>query len=95
MKRLTLAQLPVVMVAILALDADEQAAVREAIEEFTGMTQGALAGRFADYLNGVLRRPKDDREEFAKRLNDALDDLHSRDAFGTEGQNDPRGDHRR
>ena len=33
-------------------------------------------------------------KDFSGRLNELLDDMHSEDAFGTEGQMDPRGDHR-
>ena len=47
---------------------------------------------FADYLEET----NEDLEykEAAERLNDWLDELHSMDVFGTEGQLDPRGDHR-
>jgi len=33
-------------------------------------------------------------DDILKAFNDALDDLHGNDCFGTEGQVDPRGDHR-
>ena len=53
-------------------------------------------------LNVVLDRIKaqvaNDGKEGAKyyceALNDMLDELLGDDFFGTEGQNDPRGDHR-
>jgi len=35
-----------------------------------------------------------ERRELARWLNAKLDELLSEDAFGTEGQCDPRGDHR-
>lgn len=34
------------------------------------------------------------RSDIAQWLNKKLDELVSMDAFGTEGQRDPRGDHR-
>lgn len=36
----------------------------------------------------------DAREAWAESVNEWLDDLVSLDTFGTEGQLDPRGDHR-
>ena len=35
-----------------------------------------------------------DKRELADWLNDKFDELLGEDAFGTEGQCDPRGDHR-
>ena len=35
-----------------------------------------------------------DKRDMAKHLNNGLDTLFGADSFGTEGQNDPRGDHR-
>ena len=37
---------------------------------------------------------EDDAEMFAETLEIMLDDIHSNDGFGTEGQCDPRGDFR-
>jgi len=37
----------------------------------------------------------DRRQCWFESLNDILDDMLNNDFFGTEGQNDPRGDHRR
>lgn len=42
----------------------------------------------------ILQLSKSDREVVAKKFNEALDDLLDEDFFGTEGQCDPRGDHR-
>lgn len=36
----------------------------------------------------------DERQCWFETLNEMLDELLSNDFFGTEGQNDPRGDHR-
>lgn len=42
-----------------------------------------------------LVRPEDSYAQmFAELIDPVLDELESQDAFGTEGQLDPRGDHR-
>ena len=47
--------------------------------------------RFIDYAKGT----KDEsRQALCDDLNRFLDDLYEQDAFGTEGQLDPRGDKR-
>ncbi len=46
---------------------------------------------FADFL---ARSGEFDRKVAAGDLNTVLDEWHSNNAFGTEGQCDPRGDHR-
>ena len=33
-------------------------------------------------------------DQYIQQLNPMLDDMLGNDTFGTEGQNDPRGDHR-
>lgn len=45
----------------------------------------------ADFLSGC---PYKERVRVAKWLNDSLDEMLEDDFFGTEGQCDPRGDHR-
>jgi len=50
---------------------------------------------FAKYLIADGPDEDDGLAELAAWLNAKLDELLSMDAFGTEGQNDPRGDHRR
>lgn len=45
----------------------------------------------ADFLE---QEDKGTREDAASELNELLDNLLDMDMFGTEGQNDPRGDHR-
>ncbi len=47
---------------------------------------------FADWLEKDGKAV--DKKEVAGSLNEVLDGLLGDDAFGTEGQNDPRGDHR-
>jgi hypothetical protein len=49
---------------------------------------------FANYLSDPDPDMSDLRQEIASWLNRKLDELHGDDAFGTEGQCDPRGDHR-
>jgi hypothetical protein len=45
-------------------------------------------------LDAVLAMDKADRDEVLTSWNQALDDLRAEDFFGTEAQNDPRGDGR-
>lgn len=47
--------------------------------------------RFAEW---VERADIETRGDIADDVNSVLDALKESDAFGTEGQNDPRGDHR-
>lgn len=53
--------------------------------------------RVAKVLSNMLEMVDNDYEYadmFTEMLEPALTELHSQDAFGTEGQNDPRGDFR-
>lgn len=47
---------------------------------------------FASYVDKFEKSTG--KEELADWLNEKLDELYGDDAFGTEGQIDPRGDHR-
>ena len=50
---------------------------------------------YADRLKAYAESTEDEsRQAFCDDLNRFLDELSSEDAFGTEGQNDPRGDQR-
>lgn len=49
--------------------------------------------RLTAYVNATLEH-QGATASFCDDLNNLLDDLSSQDAFGTEGQNDPRGDQR-
>lgn len=49
--------------------------------------------RFSTYLADP-DVPDELLDEIATWLNKKLDQLHNEDTFGTEGQCDPRGDHR-
>lgn len=51
-----------------------------------------VVDNFATYLKQTFK--EGDKDFQINWLNDLLDDLASEDAFGTEGQNDPRGDNR-
>ena len=42
----------------------------------------------------VKDQPLQTRQEVAADINVMLDDILNEDGFGTEGQSDPRGDHR-
>lgn len=45
-------------------------------------------------MASIAEQSADDAEMFADGLEQMLDDIHSNDGFGTEGQCDPRGDFR-
>lgn len=54
-------------------------------------TVASVLRRYADWLD---KQDPEFREFAAEGLNGHLDELMRGDAFGTEGQCDPRGDHR-
>jgi len=56
-------------------------------------TPKTLAKVFDNTLVYLEKYPAISRD-FCKRFNELLDNMLSEDAFGTEGQCDPRGDHR-
>jgi hypothetical protein len=45
-------------------------------------------------FDNILAMDNDAKVLICEKLNEALDDLLNDDYFGTEGQNDPRGDQR-
>lgn len=47
--------------------------------------------KFADYLEDM---EPENRDLYVDSVNEMLDDILNDDGFGTEGQSDPRGDHR-
>lgn len=49
---------------------------------------------FADHLEGLGKEGKALRDAASELFNDWLDEWVTQDVFGTEGQLDPRGDHR-
>jgi hypothetical protein len=54
-----------------------------------------VVDKFAEYLKASFDTNNSEHKKFAVDwLNQLLDDLASDDAFGTEGQCDPRGDQR-
>lgn len=106
-KPLSLGSLPRVMVAILAMpEEDRRIIAREMCEQ---PMLGLLAGFFgaqhvsfgrptvanlAEIFDALLQLPKVSRFRIVQVLDVMLDDLRRDDFFGTEGQTDPRGDHR-
>lgn len=65
---------------------------REVLDGLYGLLDkdGELWASFCD----MLTTHAENSAGFRKTLNGWLDEQLSNDAFGTEGQNDPRGDHR-
>lgn len=65
--------------------------------KFRPITAATLVGdlaRFADFVSRLHPTDDETRQDLADWLNKKLNQLHRDDAFGTEGQCDPRGDHR-
>ena len=60
-------------------------------EDADGSNVAEVMHRFADCL---AQHDGTDLEDIATWMNEMLDDLLHEDFFGTEGQDDPRGDHR-
>lgn len=96
---ITIGRLPRVLVHVLAMKRPDRATLVERFQEAfpdwrcdrgRKMTPESL-GEFCVYL--ILLKKKD-RRAAIDTLNAVLDRLLSEDFFGTEGQNDPRGDHR-
>lgn len=57
----------------------------------TAKTVADVVMRLADLIR---EEPPEARRVWAEQINEFLDDRLGEDAFGTEGQIDPRGDHR-
>ena len=91
-RKLTIGRLPRVFVNILALDDSDRQSIWDEIR--STLPNDLLADRLAVTLAGILKRSKADRRNIANKFNVMLDDLLAQDFFGTEGQCDPRGDHR-
>lgn len=98
-KPVTIGRLPRVFVAILARDQEDLLVLIDGIRKTVAAYVAPDLSpdprtNLAQQFNAILGMPKVARESFAKELDHALDMLLEEDAFGTEGQNDPRGDHR-
>lgn len=107
-RKLTLGRLPRVMVHTLALSVDDREVIRLRIQREAGLSDAPWAERLtsgetwrgdgddslAPDFAAVLYLPKAQRAPFVRVLDKILDGLLAEDFFGTEGQNDPRGDHR-
>ena len=63
-----------------------------AAKRATPKTLDAVMARFLAFVVG--ERDTSARQAHCDSLNTFLDELLAEDAFGTEGQCDPRGDHR-
>lgn len=65
------------------------------MSRFRKTTAKTVAKDLRAFADWVDENAKDlDKRELADWLNDKFDELLGEDAFGTEGQCDPRGDHR-
>ena len=62
--------------------------------EATASTLVADLRRFAKLLEKEVKEDNIDVEALAGEFNSWMNRLYGEDFFGTEGQNDPRGDHR-
>jgi hypothetical protein len=101
-KPVSIGNLPRVMVAILAMDEDDREMIIDALlAEVEGLPTGqchlfgfATTTDIASRFHMVLQLPKGEREAYVSLLERTLNGLRQQDAFGTEGQLDPRGDQR-
>lgn len=107
-KPLSTANLARCFVAILAMDPDDQEMIAEALATDATATNSIRAffienraefgvpntNNCAKLFDAILSTPKDVRESFVKEFDRVLNQLMQQDAFGTEGQLDPRGSHR-
>lgn len=107
-RKLTLGRLPRVMVHTMALGKDDREVIAGRIQREASLSDASWAealtsgetyrgdddDRLAPMLAAVLYLRKAGRAPFVCVFDKILDDLLADDFFGTEGQNDPRGDHR-
>lgn len=102
-KPITTKNLARTMIAILAMDPPDLNRVAADIELTTPLAEEFKrcnvspppnCDNLAKLFDAILQLPKDARTRFVGGLNRLLDDLLIEDFFGTEGQLDPRGDHR-
>lgn len=96
-RELTLGRLPRVMVAILAMDEDDRRMVAEAfrgLRSAPALLEFVTLADMAKTFDEILHLPKERRLAYVAAMSSALDGLRKQDAFGTEGQLDPRGDPR-
>jgi hypothetical protein len=106
-KPLSIGSLPRVMVAILAMSKEDREVIalelhEQPLKAFLDVWFAAsdatsripTADNLAEIFDAVLQRPKNERALFVQAMDRMLDRLRDDDVFGTEGQIDPRGDHR-
>lgn len=105
-KKLSINNMPRVFVAILAMDDGGAAVVGEfrpalrrraaAVARKLGIATAAAARDIPDakLLHAILELDRDERAKLVPILDEVLEEMADQDAFGTEGQLDPRGDRR-
>jgi hypothetical protein len=107
-KPLTLGSLPRVLVAILAMPEEAHSMIAETIAEDIVLTANLRAefqvnpakfgvpnaDNLANLFDSILQLSKKTRIDFVRQFDKLLTRLQQQDAFGTEGQHDPRGSHR-
>lgn len=96
-----LAWLGHVFVGILALDKDDRDVIAEELNkaipghlEELGDGYMVRADTMAETFRRLSELPPSSRPAMVEAINGMLRDLEQQDFFGTEGQCDPRGDHR-
>lgn len=97
-KKLTLGRLPRVFVNMLAMDEGDRAVLFHEIRLILATrgisTRQPGGNALAELACDILYLPKKTRLLIVPELDWMLDRLLEEDFFGTEGQLDPRGDHR-
>lgn len=92
-----------VFVGILAMNETDRSTLAEGLNDaigghLEGIADGATlrAGdpEMAEMFHALLQRPLSEKDAMVEKIDRYLDKLLAEDFFGTEGQCDPRGDHR-
>lgn len=97
---LTLNNLPLVLVRMLALEPDEHVVLcGELTKAFGEWKAPSKKGRLSPttlalWCVDILERSQKDRREAIPLLDGVFSKLHEQEFFGADGRNDPRGDHR-
>lgn len=98
-KPLTIGRLPRVLLFMVAMPFEDRSVLCEEMRPILrsfpiDKAETLGVDSMAEVFAGILFLPKGDRRELAATLDRMLDELLRDDFFGTDGQNDPRGDHR-
>ena len=97
---LTITNLSIVLVRMLALEPDEHVVLcGELTKTFGEWKAPSKKGRLSPttlalWCVDILERSQKDRKDAVFLLDGVFARLHERELFGTDGRNDPRGDHR-